>query len=131
MFSQSLFSLNAKFTLYLKNNFKNTPEASANTGLVINYVLSGNVMVIVLDNWILCCGQRAVALVLHSVFDHHSVTRRTRSGATTESTVLTVQSVIDILCMHTSHMDYIPQNWDCCKYFKELEVPFTCLLEDF
>lgn len=60
-------------------------------------------MVIVLDNWILRCGQRAEALVLHSVLDHRLVTRRAGDGAPAR-TILTV-SVTDILSMHLSHMD--------------------------
>uniref|UniRef100_A0A2I3LKS8 Nuclear envelope phosphatase-regulatory subunit 1 n=1 Tax=Papio anubis TaxID=9555 RepID=A0A2I3LKS8_PAPAN len=35
------------------------------TSLLINYVLSGTLIVIVLDNWILHCGRQAVTLVLH------------------------------------------------------------------
>lgn len=108
IFYYSLFSFNAKFTLYIKNNFKNTPEASEITGLVINYVLSGNWMVIVLDNWVLCCGQRAVALVLHSVLDHPLRHQENRGRChNREYNSHCLESVTDILCMHISHMDYI------------------------
>lgn len=91
IFSCSLFSFNAKFTLYFKNNFKNTPEASENTSLVLNYVLSGNLIVFVLDNWILCCGRCAVTLVLQSVLDH-SLRHKENWGRChkLESTILTV-----------------------------------------
>lgn len=63
--SSWLFSFNAKYTLYFQNNFKNTAKASEYISLVINYVMSGNLIVLVLDNWILCRGGRAVTLVLH------------------------------------------------------------------
>lgn len=64
IFSCSLFSFHAKFALYFFNNFKNTPKASEYTSLVVNYVLSGN-LIVVLDNWILCRGRRAGTPVSH------------------------------------------------------------------
>lgn len=67
-------------------------------------------MVIVLDNWILRCGQRAAALVLHSVPDHPRVTRRAGGGATAERTVRTLRECYDILCMHLSHMDCMTES---------------------
>lgn len=45
--------------------FKNIAKASEYTGLVINYVLSGNLIVVILDHWVLCCGRRAVTRGLH------------------------------------------------------------------
>jgi len=51
--SSLFFSFNAKYTLYFFNNFKNTPKASEYPCLVINYVPSGNLIVLVLDHCIL------------------------------------------------------------------------------
>lgn len=36
-------------------NFKAIPKASEYTGLVTNYVLSENLIITVLDSWVLCC----------------------------------------------------------------------------
>lgn len=52
---QSLFSFMLNIPYIFLNDFKNPPKASEYTSLVVNYVLSGNLIVIVLDNWILCC----------------------------------------------------------------------------
>lgn len=58
-----------------------------------------------------------------------------RNHTTNQSLQLSLlESVDDILCMRNSHVYYSsPENeqWDCCKYLKVLEVPFTCLLEGF
>lgn len=51
--------------VYISYNFKNTPKVSEYTSLVINYVLFKILIIIVLDNWILCCGRYAVTLALH------------------------------------------------------------------
>lgn len=87
-------------------------------------------MVTVLDHGILCCGPRAIAVSLIIP----SLTGDLGAVPLRESNSHCLESVIDILCMHISHMYYNNlelKYWDCCKYFKELEVPFTCLLEDF
>lgn len=64
IFQVHCFHLTLNILYIFLNDFKNTPKASEQTNLVINYTLSGNLTVIVFDYWILCCGRHAVKLVL-------------------------------------------------------------------
>lgn len=52
------------------NDFKNPPKASEYTSLLVKYVLSGNSIVIVLDNWILCCVDMLFYYYCTGVTDH-------------------------------------------------------------
>lgn len=63
--------------------FKNTPKASEYTSVVIRCVLSGNLIVIVLDSWILCCGSGAVTLVLHRCNGPSAPSQGERGGSAT------------------------------------------------
>lgn len=97
--SSLFFSLNAKYTLYFFNNFKNTPKASEHTSLVINYVLSGNLIVLVLDH----CIFAVAGGLLH--WWCVGVISRSVTGVTWEqrpklqSTILTVPRVLMTYCV--------------------------------
>lgn len=90
--------------------------------------MSGNSIVIVLDNWILCCGGHAGTLVLHRCNWPATPSHRSRGSGTTNRVHGShcSESVNDILCMHISHMYYtspgnetvgiavnILKNWRC------------------
>ena len=100
IFQVHCFHLMLNILYIFLNDFKNTPKASEQTDLVLNYVLSGNLTVIVLDYWISCCGRHAATLVLcrcdwPSI--RHGVTREQRRKL--ESKILTVQRVLMTYCV--------------------------------
>lgn len=85
-------------------NFKAIPKASEYTGLVTNYVLSENLIVTVLDSWVLCCDPSVAQVWLIVLLPHQD-----DMGVVPQTGVYNshcLESVNDILCMHNSHVYY-------------------------
>lgn len=100
IFQVHCFHLMLNILYIFLNDFKNTPKASEQTNLVINYVLSGNLTVLVLDNWLLA----VVDMLLHQCCagvvghpPHRGVTWEQCHKL--EPKILTVQRVLMTYCV--------------------------------
>lgn len=101
--------------------------------LVINYMLSGNLVVTVLDRWILRCGRRAVVLVPHRAPALRPVTG---VGRRREPVHRPHRSGVWLTCRVCVSAARTPAALGltigiAMSILKKWEVPFTCLSEDF